>query len=310
MISKKEFVSMSLEINLFFSRIMKEHSIFVVASLPYKNKNLIDMALSFKNYYESLLVQVMPLANLINPKAIKSGAFVTKFTLEAENITQHYTGIPINTNITSFQLGLVGSNNIMVTNAVEQSVAMINQIAINLTKSLIKFKTRLLSDASSCKIFSHNYPTMIHHIRMEAEKYLNILEKLQRREEFESEMDIVKEEEFWNHIMEEHAKFIRGLLDPSEEKLIVTANDISIEFEKLVQEAQEVINKSDDIEELTNKSIQATKVIKDFKTQGTEGLLECKIKSIILPLLAEHTLREANYYLRLLKIFKNEDAVN
>ena len=34
---------------------------------------------------------------------------------------------------------------------------------------------------------------------------------------------------------------------------------------------------------------------------GVEGIETCKIKSIILPLLADHVLREANHYLRLLE---------
>lgn len=33
-------------------------------------------------------------------------------------------------------------------------------------------------------------------------------------------------EDFWNRIMMEHALFIRGLLDPSEEELIETADKI------------------------------------------------------------------------------------
>ena len=40
---------------------------------------------------------------------------------------------------------------------------------------------------------------------------------------------------------------------------------------------------------------------KDFKQAGTEGIAACKIRSIILPLLADHVLREANHYIRLLR---------
>ncbi len=40
--------------------------------------------------------------------------------------------------------------------------------------------------------------------------------------------------------------------------------------------------------------------------KGTEGLLNCKIKSIILPLLGDHVLREANHYLRLLNNYKTK----
>ena len=57
------------------------------------------------------------------------------------------------------------------------------------------------------------------------------------------------------------------------------------------------------ISKVTEDSLKATTEIRKFKAQGTQGLVECKIKSIIIPLLADHTLREANHYLRLLKIF-------
>lgn len=57
---------------------------------------------------------------------------------------------------------------------------------------------------------------------------------------------------------------------------------------------------------VTEESLKATEAIRDFKAQGTEELIECKIKSIIIPLLGDHTLREANHYLRLLKIFEKK----
>lgn len=44
-----------------------------------------------------------------------------------------------------------------------------------------------------------------------------------------------------------------------------------------------------------------TQKFRDFKRAGVEGIETCKIKSIILPLLADHVLREVNHYLRLLE---------
>ena len=42
MLTKQEFINQSLELNLFFLRIMKEHSIFIEAALTLKNKDLIS----------------------------------------------------------------------------------------------------------------------------------------------------------------------------------------------------------------------------------------------------------------------------
>ena len=47
-----------------------------------------------------------------------------------------------------------------------------------------------------------------------------------------------------------------------------------------------------------------TQKSRDFKRAGVQGIETCKIQSIILPLLADHVLREANHYLRMLEVGK------
>ena len=99
--------------------------------------------------------------------------------------------------------------------------------------------------------------------------------------------------------MMEHALFIRGLLDPSEEELIKTANDFAIDYKKLMETAQSQNCRAN--QELTKDSLDKTLEYRDFKTAGTNGILNCDIDSVILPLLADHVLREANHYIRILE---------
>lgn len=54
------------------------------------------------------------------------------------------------------------------------------------------------------------------------------------------------------------------------------------------------------MDELTRKTLETTEKYRDFKAAGTEGITGCSIRSVILPLLADHVLREANHYLRIL----------
>ena len=49
------------------------------------------------------------------------------------------------------------------------------------------------------------------------------------------------------------------------------------------------------------ESLQETLRFWDFKTAGVQGITGCKIRSVILPLLSDHVLREANHYIRLLE---------
>ena len=217
----------------------------------------------------------------------------------------YFTGVEIPVEFTKAEDDLMGS--ILITNnhtLLERKVLMLNNRAMELIKGLAQFKTKILSDVITCKIFTNNFPLLIDHILREAKFYFQLVQGLQNREEIDLEKEAYAQETFWNRIMAEHSKFIRGLLDPTEEELINIANNFGNEFDKLTIEAKEAMDKSMPISKVTDDSFEATKEISKFKAQGTQGLVECKIKSIIIPLLGDHTLREANHYLRLLKIFK------
>ena len=303
MLTREEYIRLSLELNLFFLRIAKEHSIFLESSFTAKDLRLAEEADNFKIQFEMLLAEAISLANgVISPEVIASGELVTPLTLDAERISQYYTGIQINSNLTLSEMRLVPeSTGYMLSPVLEQRVYMLNEKAIRLTTALIQFKTKILNGVISCRLFTTNYPLLIEHIRREARLYRNMLTKLQNREEILTERDLLEQEIFWNRIMAEHSKFIRGLLDPTEVQLFNTANNFGKEFDELTLKAIAAHEQGLNIEEITSESLEAAKDLKDFKAAGTEGLINCSIKAIAYPLLGDHVLREANHYIRILK---------
>ncbi|WP_331463333.1 DUF2935 domain-containing protein [Anaerosacchariphilus polymeriproducens] len=293
---------MSLEIHLFFARIMKEHLIFLEISFTPKDYGFKQKAAELRKEFDILLNQVVSLSNgVISESALRSEEIITPYTLNAEMVTSYYTGVNIPTDITRTEERLTSGENTTLGYWYEQQIKQINQKAIQLIRLIIQLKSSILSNVLECKMFTNNYPLLIDHITREAEFYLLTTQKLQNRDNFKNQYDLLSQEIFWNQIMAEHSKFIRGLLDPTEEELIQIANDFGKEFDKLTEEAKTAMDYSLYFNNVTDESIHATKSIRDFKAQGTQGLIECKIKSIIVPLLADHTLREANHYLRVLK---------
>lgn len=304
MLSNEDFVRQSLDLNLFFLRIMKEHSFFLEAGFTPVNADLARQADAFKNQFEALLKEVVFIANgFISPDAASSGEIVTGFTLNAERATTFFTGIQLDTSITMAELSLTKAVQQLNIQSLVQQVAGINQRAIALTQGLINFKTLVLDSMLTCRIFTFNYPLLIDHIRREAILFVELLTRLQNRVVVDIARFALEQESFWNRIMAEHAKFIRGLLDPTEEVLFQTADKFGREFDALTAEALAAHNQITLLPTVTRDSLRETEEIRDFKRQGTEGILACKIRSIIIPLLGDHVLREANHYLRLLKIF-------
>lgn len=304
MLSGAEFVRQSLEIHLFFARIMKEHSFFLEVGFTPRDSDFTNTADAFRREFDALLREVILLSNgVVSPAVLQSGEVTTQYTLNAEMASAYFTGVDIQTKLTQAETGLMSGGMYQANPMQERKVHELNQKAIKLITSLIQFKTTILTNVLSCKMFTVNYPLLIDHILREAKLYLRTLQRLQNREEINAEIEMYEQEFFWNRIMAEHSKFIRGLLDPTENDLINVANNFGNEFDQLTNEAKQAMDMTLPIDKVTDDSLKATKEIRDFKAKGTQGILECKIKSIIIPLLGDHTLREANHYLRLLKMF-------
>lgn len=296
----KNYVALSLETHLFFARIMKEHSFFLEAGFTCKDSKWIKQASCFRTQFEHLLHEIIKISNgQIHDCVLASDELVTEFTLRAERQTEHLTGIPIQTNLTISEQKLCCQcghccNSRTISHC---TMSQINNRAICLLDKLIDFKESILCQVQNGSLFTANYPLLIEHIIREAKLYRSTLEKLNNQTCL-NHKDLLKTENFWNQIMMEHALFIRGLLDPSEEALILTADDFACDFRKLLEMAKQ--QDCEAMRMLTQESLAETLQIKEFKTAGVTGILNCSISSIILPLLADHVLREANHYIRLL----------
>lgn len=295
----REYVTLSLETHLFFGRIMKEHSLFLLAGFPGKETEFIQRADRYREAFEAGLRRTVELADgIVRESVLNSREIVTEFTQRAECQTSNLTGIPIDVKITEAEKQLRAGSCYMVNRETVFQVRKLNRHMLQSLNGLIAFKEQVLREMLSCRLYTTNYPLLIEHILREAKLYRQIVSELERRGRI-SVPDLRNQEIFWNQIMMEHAQFIRGLLDPTECELIETANTFAEDYCGLLEEAREQDMKA--MNALTAKTLETTKQYQQFKTAGTQGITGCEIRSIILPLLADHVLREANHYLRILE---------
>ena len=306
MSTRMDFVRHSLELHLFFARIMKEHSFFLEVAFTPRDSNYTQKADEFRREFDRLLGEVVSLSNgVVSNSVLQSGEVITPYTQNAEAATTYFTGIRIPTELTQMEANLMGGGLTGFNPMMEERVYLLNRKAMALISDLIQFKSNILSNVLSCKMFTLNYPLLIDHIMREAKLYLTMIQRLQNGEVVNLQQEAAEQEIFWNRIMAEHAKFIRGLLDPTEEQLFEAANNFGNEFDQLTREAVMALNSTVPLQQVTEDSLAATQAIRDFKVQGTQGILDCKIKSIIIPLLGDHTIREANHFIRLLRMYRN-----
>lgn len=295
----ENYIILSIETHLFFARIMREHALFLEAGFPCKEKDWIKKADWFREQFEDLLRDTLSISNgNINRCVVESNELATEFTIPAEKRTAKLSGIPIDSQLSILALNLkpIGKNENF--RRLTPTVNRLNQRALRLLNGLISFKQSILREVENCKLFTVNYPLLIQHIIREAELYRATITELTRGRH-PSYKNLKRTEDFWNQIMMEHALFIRGLLDPSEEELIETADNFAKDYRRLLEQAKSQDKKA--TESLRKTSLSETLKYRDFKAAGASGILNCSISSIISPLLADHVLREANHYIRLLE---------
>lgn len=294
-----QYLQDSMELNLFFLRILKEHALFMQLSFTPRDKALADTAMTLRGRLTQLLIRAMTLSKgYISQEVMTSGELFTQYTEEAERQMKYFTGVSIDTQITQDEYDLGGA--MIPPPSMKPQVDALNQNALTLAQQMLQFTRRVLEDVEACRAITTIYPTQIDHLAREEQHYIFMLKMLMSDDLELSPREFAEEQAFWNEIMEEHAEFIDGLLDPSEKKLKAYASVFAEEFSRLVEQAKAAGERLEMLPGVTANSEAATRDIAKFKSQGTQGILSCKIRSIINPLLSDHVLREANHYLRIL----------
>lgn len=187
-------------------------------------------------------------------------------------------------------------------------VRRFNEGSILLTRRFRDFKSKVLLLIVQCKINGFNFPLLIDHIAREAGYFVNTLENLNKGNTDPLADQIVDENVFWLRIMADHSKFIAHLLDPSERKLVSVASTFSNEFDQLLAQARDLESMVKQTEpsffgtltRFTSDVQSATTDLRNFKQDARDLIRQCRLLSLINPLLADHVTREANKFLSIL----------
>lgn len=290
----------SLELNLFFLRILKEHALFLQLGFTPRDRAMAETAAELGRQLTDLLWQTTTLARgYISADVMNAGELFTRYTEEAERQTEYFTGQPMDIALTIEQYSMGGTAT--PPESLRPQIDALNAAALNLARQMAQFMQRILDDVAACRIETSLYPTQIDHLARELQHYIFRLSRLSEGENALTTEQIIAEQAFWNEIMGEHAEFIDGLLDPSEQGLKAQARAFAAEFARLTDRIEFTSHDLRLLPETTLRGETAARNIQSFKSQAAYGILSCKIRSIIAPLLSDHVLREASYYLRMLR---------
>jgi hypothetical protein len=284
MLSSADYIQKSMENDLFWVRIMKEHAVFIEASMPPPLSQYAQTAEHYKQQFAVLLSETIRHAvGVVSKSTLQSGQYYTQYTEAAEQAVQNLTGVATDSYLTQMAYNIEPLTAFPISPEIEQSVDRLNAYILNTVTAFAAFKADLLANQSACRIFTFLYMADLKHILEEAQRYARILTGLiNRDEDFNADFNA-----FWKHNMSDHAKSMRGLFDPTETAFIGEADRYAHVFDALGAAP-------------SMSALADTKELSAFKATATQGMLACKVKSIMNPLYTDHLLREANHYIWLM----------
>ncbi|MGF7031223.1 hypothetical protein J2T17_002129 [Paenibacillus mucilaginosus] len=253
------FVARSLDEIRFWSRIMKEHSLFLKLGFRCEDTQLIQEANYFYGVFEQIEQQAHAYPVNVDPQTIRA------FNVQVQSAASH----------------------------------------------IWAFKRKVLGLILHCQLpGGNNFPLLVDHTSREANYFRNRLAELN-----EGRLDplpdaIINENVFFLRIMADHAKFISHLLDPSERQLVDQARGFSYDFDQLLFQARDLESMRPQshtvplLDQFLDQNRVSVQSLRDFKRTARDLIEACRIKSIIHPLLADHTFREAERFLEIIDAFE------
>jgi len=270
-----EFINESLRQNLFWLRILKEHSIFIRLGLPCNEKALIAESEKLENAFDRLL---------------NKAKMISRCPTVDEVMKLNHEAILLTTAIIDFKsriLKLIVCCNMTGGFNHPLLIDHIRREAIFFCASLIRLQRGIKVDPTEKLIQQELFWLRI--MADHSKFILSYLDQSERRfiqiaGQFSERFDQLRL----------HAQDFETMLVPQDfENSFLDDTDEYINRPKVFGAGLPRPFSIGSLERFTKEVIDATKELRDFKATARELIENCQVLSIISPLLADHVLREA-----------------
>jgi len=302
--TQERYVVLSLELHMFFGRTMMEHALFIEAMLMPANSELTKTAKWFKEQYEAVLHNAVILGDgVVDTETLASGEMITTHTHACEQLTRYFLNNGTNQEITKMQKNLSGAENPYITPVLISQVRQLNAAIAPLIDSIVEFKRNLLVDLHACRVFIADNPLLIRSMLSQAVYYKDCFAALESGNECYNKRDSLIS---WTHIILEQVHINRTMFDPTEKEIIDISDGFMRRYSKLMRETRMMRDAL--AHHNFDAALKEIMDYRDFNETVVKRLAACEIHSGVLPQMADHLLREINYFVRLLK--KQSDVAN
>ncbi|MDR3318958.1 MAG: DUF2935 domain-containing protein [Clostridiales bacterium] len=290
--TREQYITDAVELNMFYSRILKEHCALDAAGLPPPVMRFVQSFERYKVHFEMLLGECLEIISHLPAAAREAGEMVTDNTAKCENKMRELYGVSENPRITALQAESISKPSAVPVGRlpiIYEHAVKLNGKGAELAKGLTELTQTVSESLRTGQAAAAFYPAECTHQILEAEQYLAGLRLLEKGGAvYGYNVSAVR---FWTERHKEHALVMRGDLDPSETADISLANGFAREFNA----ALAVLDGENGLDALVGTAERFA----DYLNTLVDRQLSVKVLTRMPVLQADHILRETNYLLRI-----------
>lgn len=272
---------------------------FIISFLTNKEQNFKDLLLEDIKKYQELFKRIIPFSNnKVSKEFLNSDILYTSYTRDLELDTIKYFDIGLDPSITLECLNLIPGNiDLLDLKEVDKYMEELLHLLDKSTNTLNNISTYIKEN----NMFLTIYPLVVDHIINENKLLKDTLERLLKKEGTDPTY-VYTLEYYYTNFLKEHSLLIRNLINPVKNKEVEMSNKYYNLYNSLLTSFNNEVSPYS-IDGIYNKCINITNSFKSFLNETINMTINNHSNFMIVPIILDHLLREANSYINNLNHF-------
>ena len=295
MLNDINFISQSIVINLAYGLSIREMALNLELSFLSKNNDLKEMTDTFFRAFDSLVEEVILVADKNVPKELFDNREVifTEYTLYMYDLTEKLTGINMNQDLI-LRLEKIKPGIPKPTSKLLSQVEKVNKRAKELLNNFKTFLKDIYDKVIKNDIFVFTYGLLIEHLIDRINLYYYSVDRLIHREDLSPTYVSTVQYDF-NKLVMQDSMFINGFVNQSEKEIIDMAREFEASYDKLLKTYQIPLTPDNQVIQ-SNRSLNLNNKFISFVSSILEKIKDKKVQFMVEPVFIDLILRESNLF--------------
>lgn len=297
MLTNKDIYEQSLVNHIYFAGSIRSFCTTIGLTFFKNNQSYIDRAVALGYKATDIINEAISLMNKeISSAVLESDVYITPYTKDIDLLTEKLFDVSLVIDVDDDIKSLKNKGNVNYDSVINK-IDELNNKSLTLINDFKEFVTEIKNNLDKGELFSYLYIDFFNYMFDEISVYGRDIKRIESKNDY-TDFYLREFTYYFNELLRESAKYIRGFLDTKEQELFDRASYFVNAFasltEKYLKSRDNPVNLSVETERLVTS-------YKEYVTSVIKGLLATNVYLITPPVTLDNFLTNINVYLFIIK---------